>query len=270
MNHKASNPIGIFDSGIGGLTVARAITHLLPNESIVYFGDTAHLPYGDKSAAAIQSYSVKIADMLLSQECKTILIACNSASASAYELVKEHVGDKAHVMNVIDPVVSLIKQEYGNKRIGLIGTNQTVNSNVYKKKVDALSQDTHVTSLATPLLAPMIEDGFHEGKITESVIHEYLSHPDLSEIDALILGCTHYPMIKNEISSFYKSNTSVIDSSETVAATLKNYLSDNNLLNTTKSVTRHFYVSDLTESFRTSTRLFFDEEINLEHYPLWD
>src|SRR5690606_38260891 len=129
--HKNRQPIGVFDSGIGGLTVAQAIVHALPNERLVYFGDTAHLPYGDKSTAAIQAYAVKICALLLRQHCKVILIACNSASAAAYELVKEYVGSKARVLNVIDPVVAYIGKAYAGKTIGLIGTKQTVNSNVY-------------------------------------------------------------------------------------------------------------------------------------------
>jgi len=128
--HLASQPIGIFDSGIGGLTVMQAIVNHLPHENIIYFGDTAHLPYGDKSAAAIQAYSVKIAHMLLQQKCKLILIACSSASTAAYELVKEYTASQAIVMNVIDPVIQLIREKYAHKNIGLIGTRQTVNSNV--------------------------------------------------------------------------------------------------------------------------------------------
>src|SRR3989338_4271134 len=114
-NHSPNQPIGIFDSGIGGLTVAHALVKHLPNENIIYFGDTAHMPYGDKSTAAIQAYSIKIAHMLLQQECKLILIACNTASAAAYELVKEYVGSKAVVMNVIDPIIHLLKNEYAKK-----------------------------------------------------------------------------------------------------------------------------------------------------------
>src|SRR5688572_15319825 len=136
--HSPVQPIGIFDSGIGGLTVAHALVKHLPKENIIYFGDTAHLPYGDKSAAAIQAYAVKIAQMLLQQKCKLILIACHSASAAAYELVKEYIGTKAIVINVIDPVIRLLKEEYATKKIGLIGTRQTVNSHIYKKKIDDL------------------------------------------------------------------------------------------------------------------------------------
>jgi len=135
---KASDPIGIFDSGIGGLTVAKAVKHLLPNESIIYFGDTAHLPYGDKSTAAIQAYSIKICDIFLKRNCKVILIACNSASAAATDLVKEYVGKRAKVFNVIEPIVNYIRETYQNTNIGLIGTKQTVGSEVYKSKIETL------------------------------------------------------------------------------------------------------------------------------------
>lgn len=124
----------IFDSGIGGLTLAHAITELMPNEPIIYFGDTAHLPYGDKSATAIQAYSVKICNLLLEKNCKLILIACNSASAAAYDLVKAYVGTKAIVVNVIDPVIHFLEQNRAGKTLGLIGTKQTINSSIYSQK----------------------------------------------------------------------------------------------------------------------------------------
>ena len=136
MHIISEHPIGIFDSGVGGLTVAHAVTKSLPHENIVYFGDTAHLPYGDKSTAAIQAYTVKICEMLLAQQCKVILIACNSASAAAYELAKEYVGKKARVLNVIDPVINHLREHFQKKRVGLIGTKQTVNSNIFKKHIE--------------------------------------------------------------------------------------------------------------------------------------
>jgi glutamate racemase len=263
-------PIGIFDSGIGGLTVAHAITRILPHEQLIYFGDTAHLPYGDKSTAAIQAYSVKICDLLIRQRCKVILIACNSASAAAYELVKEYVGSKAKVLNVIDPTVQYIGQHYAGKTIGLIGTKQTVNSNVYKKKVDALDQNITLNSLATPLLAAMIEEGFFNNTISESVISTYLSDPHLKNIEALILGCTHYPLIKKQIENFYESKVDVLDTSELVAHSVKDFLHQNHLAAQKRTAEHKFYVSDFTRSFEESTRIFFEKAVQLEHYPLWE
>ena len=265
-----SNPIGIFDSGIGGLTVAHAVTTLLPNENIIYFGDTAHLPYGDKSSSAIQAYSIKICNVLLQQKCKVILIACNSASAAAYELVREYVGSKAKVMNVIDPVIDYLSITYSEKTIGSIGTKQTVNSNIYKKKVDNLAKEITLKSLATPLLAPMIEEGFFNNTISESIIQEYLRNIVLDDIEALILGCTHYPLIKTQIEHYYQGKVNVLDTSEIVAKSVEKYLSENQNLNVMNAHIKHFYVSDYTKSFENSTKIFFGEQIHLEHYPLWE
>src|SRR5688572_21990204 len=156
MNNHSTAPIGIFDSGIGGLTVAKAIKQLLPSENIVYFGDTAHLPYGDKSEAAIQAYSIKIADVLLKKGCKVIVIACNSASSAADELLKEYVNKEVHIINVIDPMVELVTSQYPAKRVGLIGTKRTVQSGVYARKIADASKSINLQSLATPLLVPMI------------------------------------------------------------------------------------------------------------------
>ena len=265
-------PIGMFDSGIGGLTVARAVARCLPHERLVYFGDTAHLPYGDKSTAAIQAYSVKICDLLLRQQCKIILIACNSASAAAYELVREYVGSKARVLNVIDPIVAHVGRAYAGRRVGLIGTKQTVNSNVYKKKIDALDAAVDLHSLATPLLAPMIEEGFLDNSVSEEVIATYLAHPALADVDALVLACTHYPLIKEQIGRYYAGRVDVLDASDVVAAATADYLAAQGLLAPPAPLApvHHFYVSDFTRSFEDSTRLFFGQQVQLEHYPLWD
>lgn len=268
----AARPIGLFDSGIGGLTVARAVAQRLPHERLIYFGDTAHLPYGDKSTAAIQAYAVKICDLLLRQQCKLILIACNSASAAAYELVREYVGSKARVLNVIDPIVAHVGQHYAGQRVGLIGTKQTVNSNVYKKKMDALDAGIDLHSLATPLLAPMIEEGFFENSVSDDIIATYLGHPALADIQALVLACTHYPLIKEQITRFYAGKVDVLDASDAVAAHTQTYLAERDLLAEASpgAPAHHFYVSDFTRSFEESTRIFFRQEVQLEHYPLWE
>lgn len=267
---KRLKPIGIFDSGIGGLTLAKAIKHQLPQERLVYFGDTAHLPYGDKSTAAIQAYAVKICDLLLRQQCKVIMIACNSASAAAYELGKEYVGSKAHVLNVIDPVVAYVSEAFAGKQVGLIGTKQTVNSNVYKKKLDNSDRNVQLESLPTPLLAPMIEEGFFNNTISESVIQTYLSDPALQNIEALILGCTHYPLIKEQIAAFYQNMIEVLDSSELVARHVGEVLRKEGLASDHLAGDDKFYVSDYTASFEASTRIFFERKVHLEHYPLWE
>jgi len=263
-------PIGIFDSGIGGLTVAHALVKQLPNENIVYFGDTAHLPYGDKSTTTIQVFAIKIAHLLLQQQCKLILIACNSASAAAFELVREYIGSKALVMNVIDPVIRFLNSShYAEKHVGLIGTRQTVFSNIYKKKIDELNRNIQLTSHPTNLLASAIEE-FGDHAVIDALLREYLTHPTLQEIDALILACTHYPVIKHKIASHFKKSIAVIDPSDIVAQAVKLQLEENNLLNTSGTSSKHFYVSDYTESFAAHAKLFFGNDIILEHYPLWD
>jgi len=266
----SSAPIGIFDSGIGGMTVARAIKDILPDEQIIYFGDTAHLPYGDKSAATIQAYSIKITDVLLSRGCKVILIACNSASSAAFELVKEYAGSKAKVFNVVDPMIDYVREQYSDARIGLIGTKQTVSSGVYIDKIAATDKGLKLNSLETPLLVHMIEEGFIHNQISKEIIGQYLENDTLTNISALILACTHYPLIKRDIDEFYKDEIEVIDSSVIVARSLKAYLEYNNLINKTKPCEDEFLVSDYTESFEKTTKLFFGKLVRLEKYTLWE
>lgn len=270
---KSNQPIGIFDSGIGGLTVAKAVKEILPNETLIYFGDTAHLPYGDKSTAAIQAYSVRIAEMLLKEKCKVILIACNSASSAAYDLVTEYVGKRAKVFDVINPTVDFIRENHENDKVGLIGTKQTVNTGVYAEKIGSLNQNIEFSALATPLLVPMIEEGIHDDQISTDLISRYLSDPTLDGISSLILGCTHYPIIKKQIAEFYQRDNQkieIIDSAETVAKALKSFLDYQQLLSNKKGNEDKFLVSDFTSSFETTTKTFFGEEVHLERIPIWD
>jgi glutamate racemase len=264
MSDHAMKPIGIFDSGVGGLTVVRAVVDHLPCENIIYFGDTAHLPYGDKSAETIQSYVVKIVEMLLQKQCKLILIACNSASAAAYELLKHFIGDRALLVNVIDPTVDFVCEHYGNCHIGLIGTKQTVYSNIYSEKISAKNKKITLHALATPVLVPAIEDGFSDHKIIDDLLEEYLSRPVLENIEALILGCTHYPLIKDKIIRFYQNNMSVIDGSDIIALSVKKLLEAHHLSNQQGTGSKHFYVSDFTDSFAANAKMFFGEDICLE------
>ncbi len=278
MNHtfKPIQPIGIFDSGIGGLTVARAITKLLPNEQIIYFGDTAHMPYGEKSAEAIKHYSIKIAEFLKFKNCKMIVIACNTASAAAYKSVVKSTGMKDLIVNVIDPAVAYVVKHHYRQRVGVIATKRTISSNVYAKRIEALDPVSDVVQLATPLLAPMIEEGFYNNKISQTVINSYLSKSKLSKIDALILGCTHYPLIKDEIQSFYGKSVHIVDSSEIVAQYVKEVLAKNSLLNENKgtlfSIAKksQFFVSDYTQSFEETSKIFFNEKVKLKQFNIWE
>ena len=265
-----SQPIGIFDSGIGGLTVASAVKSVLPNESLIYFGDIAHLPYGDKSVASIQAYSIKITDVLLQKGCKAIVIACNSASSAAYSLLKEYTASRAKVINVIDPMVHLVTSEFSGKKVGLIGTKRTIESNVYKQNIDSADCDIHLKSLSTPLLVPMIEEGFVDNRISHDIIDEYLGNEELEGIKALILGCTHYPLIHRQIADYYRGSVQVIDSADVVAASLKDYLESNDLLSETNHQEDHFLVSDFTRSFEQSAKSFFHADVRLEKYSLWE
>lgn len=263
---KKELPIGIFDSGIGGLTVANAINQTLPNESILYFGDTEHLPYGEKSTEAIQQFSKRITEFLISKGCKLIIIACNTASSVAYDIVKQ-TANIIPVINVIDPVVKHVATHCQNCHIGVIGTKGTTNSKVYPKKLQILNAKADVTSIATPLLAPMIEEGFFNDQLSQTVIDSYLSTPELKNIDKLILACTHYPLIQEAIQEYYKGKVEIIDSTSQVAQAVKSLLEKDSLLSS-KAAKHQFFVSDYTGSFEHSAKLFFHEEIHLEEVKL--
>ena len=261
-------PIGIFDSGVGGLTVAHAIKQILPGESIIYFGDTAHLPYGDKSAELIAYYSRRITEFLLEHNSKVILVACNTASSSAFESLKTEFGEKTILLYVIDPVVSHLATR-NFKRIGVIGTKRTISSGTYPKKINDISPATEVVSLATPLLVPMIEEGFIFDDISNAILRAYLSGGSLTGIQALILGCTHYPIIKNQISKIFNFNVEVIDSARIVSLILRDTLEKNNLLNDSGVSDDKFYVSDYTDYFEKIARMFFERDINLIKADIW-
>jgi glutamate racemase len=269
MNKTNDQPIGVFDSGVGGLTVANAIRQLLPNERLVYFGDTAHLPYGDKSKETIMGYSARITQYLLEQQCKVIVVACNTASANAYDTIIAEAGNKALVVDVINPVVEHVAAHGKYKRIGVIGTKGTINSGTYVGKIIARNPHISVASLATPMLVPMIEEGFIFDDISNAIIRSYLSKTELSQIQALILGCTHYPIIKNQINKFFNFEVDVIYSSRIVANHLRHILGVNNLLNPLPNPKHKFYVSDFTDSFQVISKLFFEENILLEKINLW-
>lgn len=263
------NPIGIFDSGVGGLTVANAIHQLLPGEDIIYFGDTAHLPYGDKSKETIIFYAEHITRFLLKQQCKVIVIACNTASTNAYNEVVREADGKAIVVDVVNPVISFVADDPKRKRIGVIGTKGTINSGTYVTKLISKNPHLSVASMATPMFVPMIEEGFIFDDISNAIIRAYLTKPEISNIDTLILACTHYPIIKNQISKFYNFKVDVIDSSRIVANHLRNVLIENNLLNPASKGKSRFIVSDFTDFFQSISKLFFEEDIRLEKINLW-
>ncbi len=261
-----NNPIGIFDSGIGGLTVANAVSRLLPDENIIYFGDTAHMPYGDKSIDLIKSYAVSIARFLIEEKkCKTIVIACNTASAASYEYLRDELKGQIPVINVIDPMVERVIEDSSIHHVGIIATKTTISSGVYQEKLSRRKPTLQYSALATPLLAPMIEEGFYNNSISRTVLDNYLSMPELKGIDSLILACTHYPMIKQQIESFYNQSIQVLDSAEVVALKLKNILHRENLFCEQGFAHQDiFYVSDFTESFEKTATYFYPKKIKLK------
>lgn len=257
-------PIGIFDSGIGGLTVAKAISKHLPNERFIYFGDTAHLPYGDKSKESILGYAKGISNFLMANNCKSIVIACNTASAISYEFLRDKYKGVIPVINVIDPIVEAVVADGSHSKIGLIATKATVLSGVYQEKMKRRNPNIEMKVLATPLLAPMIEEGFSKDKISTTVIENYLSNPIFKGIDSLILGCTHYVLIRDEINEFFNGKVKLYDSTDIVALKMIDIFKNEGLLSPKKAGDNHFYVSDITDGFQLSTTRFYGGDIKLE------
>lgn len=266
---KDTRPIGIFDSGIGGLTVANAINRLLPNESIIYYGDSAHLPYGDKSADAIRFFSLRIAKFFIQQNCKIIVIACNSASSTAYDTLIDFFGEEIIFINVIDPLVNNVL-DLGFKNVGVIATKATIATNVYQSKLRAGNPTIQVNQLATPLLVPMIEEGFHKNQVSHSIISNYLDRKEFANIEALLLACTHYPLIKNEIQEFVSDQIKVLDPNEACASQVKDTLIKYNIINRGDKLKKDlFYVSDFSPSFLETTKMFYGEQVDLQEALIW-
>lgn len=268
-------PIGVFDSGIGGLTVARALADALPHESLVYFGDTAHLPYGDKSPEVLQGFIRRIAEFLLAQPVKAIVIACNTASAVGYDLVRQLA--ESHgvpVFQVVTPAVEAALAASRQGRVGVIGTKTTVQSHVYLRQLLERQPDALVIEKATPLLVPMIEEGWAENKITDEIIEAYLSDTGFVHIDVLIMGCTHYPLIQPQVERYFATHArhpvQVINSSVVTAETVRLALEQAKLLRAegTEAAEHRFYVSDLTLSFEATAALFFGTNLRLERHEL--
>jgi glutamate racemase len=266
-----NSPIGIFDSGIGGMTVAKMIQKRLPNESMIYFGDTAHLPYGDKSPSTIRHYAARISAWLIEHKVKAVVIACNTASSHAFETVRDICGPNIPVINVIDPVVKHVAESFSLGKIGVIGTKGTIESKVYPRRLKKANSKLQVVSQSTPLLAPMIEEGFFNNTISRSVINSYLSKKTFNELQGLILGCTHYPLIQKEIREHYANDVRVIDSAKVVAEACAQVLEEHNLLCSENAKPEYkFYVSDYTESFKRSTKIFFKKSTDLVEARIWD
>ena len=245
MNEK---PIGVFDSGIGGLTVVHALLRELPNENIVYFGDTARVPYGPKSPQVVREYAAQDADFLLSKDIKMVVIACNTVSAVALDVVQKRA--RMPVVGVIIPGAGAAVAATERKRVGVIGTIATVNSNAYTNAIRQLDRQVQVFSRACPLFVPLAEEGWIDHKVTELVAKEYLFHFKQEKIDTLILGCTHYPVLRNAIRSAVDPSVTLIDSGSATAAEVSHVLDENGLRNpSTQRPNLQFFVSDFPSKF---------------------
>lgn len=240
-------PIGMFDSGIGGLTIAKALLERLPRESLRYVGDTAHMPYGDKSPERLKEYATGIAQRLLDQGCKALVVACNSASSNAMEEVRELAGPRVPVIDVVHPVVEWVAEHHPGGELGLIGTRATVQSGLYDQLL--LAHGVRVESLATPLLASAIEEGFHNGTISHAVVEAYFADGWANDKDALVLACTHYPLVMEDIRAQLPSGMPVLDAPSIVSIHVERVLSERGLLASGERPTRRFEVTDWTQSF---------------------
>ncbi|MFH0990851.1 MAG: glutamate racemase [bacterium] len=243
-----SRPIGVFDSGIGGLTVVRALTHHLPQENIVYFGDTARVPYGPKSSLVVREYAAQDTEVLLQHNVKLIVIACNTVSAVALDVVQKKA--KVPVLGVILPGAEAAVGATTKRRIGIIGTIGTINSHAYTNAIRQLDPSVQVFSQACPLFVPLAEEGWTNHKATELIAKEYLFPLTLEKIDTLILGCTHYPLLKEIISKVLHHSVSLIDSGEATAAVVQTTLDRLDMRNpSTLKPNLQFFVSDLPHKF---------------------
>ncbi len=220
-------PIGVFDSGIGGLTVAAALRQLLPAENIFYIGDTARVPYGGKSQQTIERYSVEITGLLLAEEAKMIVVACNTASALAIPRLEEIL--KVPVIGVIMPGAKAAVEATRNGHIGVIGTRATIYSRAYERSIHELNPDVRVTSQACPMLVPLIEEGWLDDGISDQIIRRYLEKLVRSDIDTLVLGCTHYPLLTDALQKFVGPDIKLVDSARNCAAAVQKVLKSESL-----------------------------------------
>ena len=259
-------PIGVFDSGIGGLTVVKELSRLLPNERIVYFGDTARVPYGNKSRETIIHYSLQIAYFLLKKKIKMLVVACNSASSVSLPTLKRHF--HIPIIGVIEPGAKEAIGSTNNKNIGVIGTLGTVSSNSYKKVLKKLNRNVNIYQQACSLFVPLAEDGWQNNKISKQISDEYLKNFKGKNIDILILGCTHYPILKNVIQSSIGNGVTLIDSGKETAKEVKRIMEKKGLLNERKLTEKNhsvFFVSDFPHKFKEVARRFLGRELTHVH-----
>ena len=260
----SSKPIGVFDSGIGGLTVVHALTRRLPHENIMYFGDTARVPYGPKSPQVVRDYAAQDIDFLLGKGIKMVVVACNTVSAVALDVVQKRA--RMPVVGVIQPGAAEAVKASRSGRIGIIGTVATVNSEAYTHAIRQIDKDMHVFSRPCPLFVPLAEEGWTEHPVTALVAKEYLFPLKLDKIDTLILGCTHYPILRGAIARVLGEGVTYIDSGEAAAAEVERTLDEHGLRNgSSQKPNLQFHVSDLPLKFTEVGERFLGQKLGVVH-----
>lgn len=248
MSATTDAPIGVFDSGIGGLTVVRELIRQLPNESIIYFGDTARVPYGPKSPDTVLRYSREIVSFLEDQGVKAVVVACNTATAHALPALKEE--NSLPIVGVIEPGARAAARATRSGRVGVIGTQGTINSRAYERAIEALSPDSDITAIACPLFVPLVEEGWLDTEATRLIAQEYLTPLRDAEVDTVVLGCTHYPLLKKVIGGVVGREVRLIDSAEETAAETGFTLESTGLTHDASGEARYrFIASDAPEQF---------------------
>lgn len=244
-------PIGVFDSGVGGLTVVREIMRQIPNEKIIYFGDTARVPYGSKSKETVTRYSRQIVRFLESHQVKTIVVACNTASAYALDDLEKEID--LPMIGVVKPGAKIAAETTRNGKIGVIGTEATIGSRIYSYYIEELKHNVSISGKACPLFVPLVEEGLLKDPVTEEIAGRYLAELIDIDIDTLILGCTHYPLIRSTIGRIMGGSVTLVNPAYETARELKELLERNGLLNETApalgSNRYQFYVSDKADKF---------------------
>ncbi len=257
-------PIGVFDSGVGGLTVVKQLMKTLPSESIVYFGDTARIPYGTKSEKTVRRFALEDSFFLLDKNVKMIVVACNTASSIALGMLREVLD--IPVVGVISPGAEAAVQATQNGKIGVIGTAATIRSGSYRKAILQQQPDIQVLEQACPLFVPLVEEGWIEDEATYLIARRYLRHLTDNHIDTLILGCTHYPLLKNVLQKIVGPQVQLIDSGVETARTVKQILNREQMLAPSGTIPEHrFYLSDLPYKFQEIAERFLEQSIPHVH-----
>jgi len=249
MPSAAHFPIGVFDSGVGGLTVVRALMQRLPQEHILYFGDTARVPYGVKSVETIEQFALQITDFLLEKQVKMLIIACNTMAAVAADAIRRR--SPVPVLDVIEAGAQVAAASTRKRQVGVIGTLATISSGAYDQAIRSHDPSLHIHSRACPLLVPLVEEGWLDHPVTRLTVQEYLTPLLANEIDTLVLGCTHYPLLRPLLQDVAGEEIRLVDSAETTAERAATLLAQLGLLSRGGAASRHFYVTDVPQRFRT-------------------